>query len=259
MTDRYSFVRINVLGVGFEDATMTQAVTRAHELIQEGSKTYVVTPNPEIVWQCRRNEALRNAVNAAGLVLPDGIGIIIGAKILGTPLRGGRVQGIDFASALLEKLAGAGGSVFLLGAKQGVAAEAGEKLIERFPGLVVAGVLDGYFTDDLPVIESINAANPDLLLVCLGAPKQELWIAHNITSLSVRLCVGLGGALDVFAGKVNRAPAFFRKFGLEWLYRTIREPRRIKRIAVLPLFVFAVCLKRLSGGRKRKMNEERGT
>ena len=244
-------MRINVLGVGFVDATMTQAVTRAYELIQEGSKTYVVTPNPEIVWQCRRNEALLNAVNSAGLVLPDGIGIIIGAKILGTPLRGGRVQGIDFASALMEKLAAAGGSVFLLGAKQGIAAEAGEKLIERFPGLVVAGVADGYFTDDLPVIENINAANPDLLLVCLGAPKQELWIANNIQKLSARLCVGLGGALDVFAGKVNRAPVFYRRFGLEWLYRTIREPWRIKRIAVLPLFVFAVSLKRLSGGRKR--------
>jgi len=244
-------VRINVLGIGFDDVTMTQAVTRAFELIQGGSKAYAVTPNPEIVWQCRRNETLRAAIDGAGLVLPDGIGIIIGAKILGTPLRGGRVPGIDFAAALFEKMATVGGSVFLLGAKPGVAAEAGGKLTERFPGLVIAGVADGYFSEDLQVIESINAVNPDLLLVCLGAPKQEFWMANNNERLSVRLSVGLGGALDVFAGRVPRAPVFFQKTGMEWLHRLIRDPRRIKRMTKLPLFLFTVFWKRISPERKQ--------
>jgi len=229
---------------------MAQAVSRAFEMIQDGSKAYVVTPNPEIVWQCRRNEALRTALNGAGLVLPDGIGIVYGAKILGTPLRGGRLAGIDFSSALLAKLAESGGSVYLLGAKPGVAELAGEKLLDSYPGLVIAGVTDGYFTEDLQVIESINAANPDMLLVCLGAPKQELWMANNIAGLSVDLSVGLGGALDVFAGKVNRAPAFFQKLGLEWLYRIVRYPRRLKRSAALPLFMLAVLWKRITGKRE---------
>ena len=127
------------------------------------------------------------------------------------------------------------------------AEEAGRKLAEKYPGLLIAGTADGFFTDDSPVIERINSAEPDLLLVCLGAPKQELWMAENIGRLRVRLCVGLGGALDVFAGNVKRAPAFFQKLGLEWFYRLLREPRRIKRMIKLPLFVLLVMWKRLRG------------
>ena len=239
-----------MLGVGFDRLSMTQAVDRACELIQAGGKSYVVTPNPEIVWLCRRNEALRDAINSAGLVLPDGIGVIVGAKILGTPLLNGRVPGIDFAAALFEKMAESCGSVFLFGAKPGVAEKAGERLIAKYPGLVIAGVSDGYFTDDSQVVERINAAAPDLLLVCLGAPKQELWMAENSELLNVPLCAGLGGSLDIFAGNVKRAPVFFQKLGLEWLYRLCREPRRIKRSLKLPLFIFAVIWKRISGRRK---------
>jgi len=112
--------------------------------------------------------------------------------------------------------------------------------------LVIAGVADGYFTDDGPVIETINAAAPDLLLVCLGAPKQELWMAENIGRLNTRLCAGLGGSLDVFAGKVKRAPTIFQKLGLEWFYRLICQPSRIKRMIKLPLFVLAAVLKRIT-------------
>ena len=239
--------KIDVLGVDFDDITVEQAVSRACGTIDSGKKAYVVTPNPEIVWMARRDETLRTAVNGAEMVLPDGIGIIIGARILGSPLRGGRVPGIDFATALLKKMAESDRSVFLLGAKPGVAEESGHKLAEEYPGLKIAGTANGYFTNDEQVIEQINAENPDLLLVCLGAPKQELWMAKNIGLLSVGLCAGLGGALDVFAGKIKRAPVFFRKFGLEWLYRIVREPRRIKRSLKLPLFIFAVIWKRLRG------------
>jgi len=238
-------MRIDVLGVGFDGVTVDEAVLRASGIIKSGGKTYIVTPNPEIVWICRRNEALRDAINGAGFVLPDGIGIVMGARILGTPLLGGRVPGIDFAAALFYEIAKFGGSIFLLGSKPGVAEEAGQRLIEKYPGLVVAGVADGYFTDSEPIIEQINATNPDLLLVCLGAPKQELWMAENINRLNTRICAGLGGSLDVFAGRVKRAPVFFQKFGLEWFYRLVREPRRIKRMIKLPLFILAVMLKRI--------------
>jgi N-acetylglucosaminyldiphosphoundecaprenol N-acetyl-beta-D-mannosaminyltransferase len=240
-------MRVTVLGVQFDDTTVEQAASRSIELMQSGGKAYVVTPNPEIVWLCRRNEALRAAINSAALVLPDGIGVILGARILGSPLRGGRVPGIEFAAALLEKMAESGGSVFLLGAKPGIAEEAGLRLAEKHKGLVIAGTADGYFSDDGPVVDRINAVCPDLVLVCLGSPRQELWMSENFGRLNTSLCAGLGGSLDVFAGKAKRAPAFFRKLGLEWFYRLLREPRRIKRMIKLPLFVLAVAYKRIRG------------
>lgn len=241
--------KVDVLGIGFDSVTVDLAAARAYDMISGGEKAYVVTPNPEIVWTSRRNSPLRAALNGAALVLPDGIGVIYGARILGTPLQSGRVPGIEFVSSLFEKMSEHGGTVFLLGAKPGVAETAGICLSEKHPGLVVAGTADGYFTDSGQVIGQINTVRPDLLLVCLGAPKQELWMAENVSRLNVGLCAGLGGVLDVFAGKVKRAPVFFRKLGLEWLYRIVREPRRLKRSMRLPLFLFAVIWKRIARGR----------
>jgi len=240
-------MRTDVLGVGFDDETIEQAVSHTYGIMHSGEKAYLVTPNPEIVWMARRSEPLRSALGGAELVLPDGIGIVIGARILGTPLHCGRVAGIDFISGLFEKMAQTGGTVYLLGAKPGVAAAAAENLAAKYAGLNISGTADGYFTNDEPVIERINAVCPDLLLVCLGAPKQELWMAKNRARLNAGLCAGLGGVLDVFAGTVKRAPAFFQRFGIEWLYRLIQEPRRIKRMAKLPLFIFVVMWKRIRG------------
>ena len=241
--------RVDILGVGFDDISSAQAVGKACEIIDGGGKAYIVTPNPEVVWMARRDEALRGVLNNAGLVLADGTGIVLAARIFGTPLRE-RIPGIDFATSLLMKLSRSSGSVFLFGAKPGVAEEAGRKLVEAYPGLVISGTADGYFTDDEPIIEYINNVSPDLLLVCLGAPKQELWMAANHERLNVRLSAGLGGSLDIFAGAVKRAPTFFRKLGLEWFYRLVREPRRIKRMIKLPLFVFVVIIGRLRGKKK---------
>jgi len=242
-------MRTDILGVGFDSISTGDAVLRASEMMRGDGKAYIVTPNPEIVWLCRRNESLRDAVNGAGLVLPDGIGIVMAARILGTPLPGGRVTGIDFSSGLFRVMAGTGGSVFLLGSKPGVAEEAGRRLAAAYPGLIIAGALDGYFTEDEPVIARINSIKPDLLLVCLGFPKQEFWMAENLGRLDVSLCAGLGGSIDVFAGSVKRAPAFFRKCGLEWFYRLILQPWRIKRMIKLPLFLLLVIWKRLSRSR----------
>lgn len=240
--------RTEILGVGFDSLTMEEAVKRAHALLAERRAAYVVTPNPEIVMLCRENPAAMTAVARADLVLPDGIGVVYGAKILGTPLKA-KLPGIDFAAALMAQLAQAGGSVFLFGAKPGVAETAGERLLAQFPGLVLAGTNDGYFQDDAPVIEKINAARPDLLLVCLGAPKQELWMYRNASRLQVGLMAGLGGSLDVFAGTVRRAPRVFQRLGLEWLYRLCKEPKRIGRMLKLPKFLFAAIGQRLRGKR----------
>ena len=239
-------MRTDVYGVGFDNVTLTEALDFATGKISAGDQGYIVTPNPEIVWMCKSDAALKSAVAGASLVLADGVGVIIGAKILGRPLKA-KIPGIDFAEALIERLAAQGKSVYLFGAKPGVAEEAGARLCAKYPGLVLAGCSDGYFEDAAPVIEKINAAKPDLLLVCLGAPKQECWMAEKLPQMNAGLAIGLGGALDVFAGVVSRAPKAFRALQLEWLYRLIRDPRRIKRMIKLPLFIFAVIWCRIRG------------
>ena len=231
-------MRIDIMGVEFDSLTLNEAVDRAQSLMAERRAAYVVTPNPEIVMACWQDADAQQAVQGADLVLPDGIGVIYGAKILGTPLKS-KVPGIDFASALVARLAQEHGRVYLFGAKPGVAKMAGENLEKQFPGLIVCGVHDGYFKEDDPIIDEINALEPDLLFVCLGAPKQEIWMQRNASRLRVGLMAGLGGSLDVFAGTAKRAPVFFQKLGLEWFYRLVREPWRFRRMMKLPKFLFA--------------------
>ena len=232
-------MRVDVLGVGFDSVTMGEAVDRAMEFLREGGAHYVVTPNPEIVEVCRENPAAREAVNGADLVLADGIGVIKGAAMLGTPLKA-RVPGIEFAAHLMERMAGEGLSLFLLGAKPGVAEEAARRLTAQYPGLRIAGTHDGYFHEDGPVLEAIRESGADVVFVCLGAPKQELWMENNGAATGAHLLCGLGGSLDVFAGNVERAPRFFREHGLEWFYRLCKDPRRIGRMMKLPLFLVHV-------------------
>ena len=238
-------MRIDVLGVGFDNLTMTEAVSRGAALLEEPGCHYVVTPNPEIVEVCRENPAAMQAVNGADLVLPDGIGVVKGAAMLGTPLKE-KTPGIEFAAGLMGKMAERGRSLYLLGAKPGVADAAAEKMRARFPGLVIAGTNDGYFQDDDPVVEKINAAQPDLLLVCLGAPKQELFMAKYGEATGCHLLMGLGGSMDIFAGVAQRAPEFYCKHNLEWFYRLIKNPSRFGRMMKLPLFLVHV------SGEKRK-------
>ena len=239
--------RIDVLGVSFDNLTMDEAVEKALELVSRREAAYVCTPNPEIVMAARENAALRAALDGADMVLADGVGVTKAASMLGTPLKS-RVPGIDFASNVISRLAQRGGSVYLLGAKPLVAEAAAEKLTQTYPGIVIAGTNDGYFTDDAPVIEKINAARPDFLMVCLGSPKQELWMSANAGRLSCGLMAGLGGSLDVLAGNVQRAPETWRRLGLEWLYRVIKEPKRLGRVMKLPAFV----LEAAAEGRRRR-------
>ena len=231
--------RINVLGVDFDNVTMGEAVDAAWTLLEARKGAYIVTPNPEIVMSCRKDPAVAAAVAGAALSIPDGIGIIYGAKILKTPLKE-KVPGCDFTLALLEKMAAAGKSVYILGGKPGVAEKAAENLREKLPGLRIAGTHDGYFKDDAPVVEAINAAEPDLLLVCLGAPKQELWMRKNAETLRVGLMIGAGGSVDIYAGTAQRAPEAWCNAGLEWLYRLLKEPKRLGRQMELPKFMLKV-------------------
>ena len=172
-------------------------------------------------------------------MLADGIGVIYGAKILGTPLRG-RVTGIAFAQKLMERMAQGGETLFLLGAKPGYAQQAAENLQRQYPGLRIVGTNDGYFKEDGPIVEKIRASGAQVVFVCLGAPKQEFWMAKNGAATGAGLLVGLGGCLDIFSGNVKRAPVLFQKLGLEWFYRLCKEPSRIGRMMKLPLFLVHV-------------------
>ena len=229
-------LRIDVLGVEFDNLTLAEAVDRAQALAGGEGFHYVVTPNPEIVMTAQKDPAFQKVLSGADLVLPDGIGVIKAAAILGRPLKE-RVPGIDVAAALMGRMAGSGTRLFLLGAKPGVAESAAEKLRAAYPGLQICGTHDGYFQDDAPVVEAIRAARAEVVFVCLGAPKQEFWMARNGPETGAKLMLGLGGVLDVFAGAVERAPERWQRMGLEWLYRLIREPSRIGRMARLPLFL----------------------
>ncbi|MGN1003238.1 MAG: WecB/TagA/CpsF family glycosyltransferase [Oscillospiraceae bacterium] len=229
-------MRTDILGVGFDDLTITQAVEKAAAMMVEGGFHYAVTPNAEFVQRAEKDGKFRSALNGADLVLPDGIGVVYAAKILGRPLQG-RVPGCDFAAALCDRMAEDNRKLFLLGAKPGVAEQAARNLEAAHPGLTVCGTHDGYFQEDGPVVEAIRAAGADAVFVCLGAPKQEYWMIEQGPQTGAAFLIGLGGSLDVFAGTVKRAPEAWQKLGLEWLYRLVKQPSRIGRMAKLPLFL----------------------
>jgi N-acetylglucosaminyldiphosphoundecaprenol N-acetyl-beta-D-mannosaminyltransferase len=246
-------LRADILGVTFDCLSRDGAAEAAMAIVAsrrdgggDAPAPYIVTPNPEIVWNARTSPALRAAIASASLTLPDGVGIALAAKILGKPISE-RAPGIDVAERVFARLADTGGGVYLLGAKPGVAERAGERLAEKYPGLVISGWRHGYFDggDEDAVPAGIAAAAPDLLLVCLGSPRQELWAYDNRSRHGARLAMCLGGALDVFAGDIKRAPRVMRRLGLEWLYRLIREPRRVFRMAALPKFMLAAIRERV--------------
>ena len=239
-------MKTDVMGIRFDNVTMEEALEIARGLLAEEGASRVVTPNAEIAYEAMNSPELCGLLNAAELVLPDGAGVVLASKILKNPLKQ-KVAGVDFADRLLGELAATGRSVYLLGSKPGVAELAAEKMVQKHPGLTVAGLRDGYFKDEAPVIEAINAVRPDVLFVCLGAPKQERFMEAHRDELQVRLMAGLGGSLDSFAGTVKRAPKWMIRCSLEWLYRLIKEPKRFRRMLRLPKFLWAVVCRRISG------------
>ena len=233
-----------VLGIRFDDLTRQEAARAGAALLEEDKFHYVVTPNPEFILAAEKDSEFRRVLNDADLVLADGVGVVYSAKIQGTPLKG-RVPGIEFAADMLSELDRRGGRLYLLGAKPGVAEEAGRRILDQHPGITLCGVQDGYFKDEEAALLKVAAARPDLLFVCLGAPKQEKWMARWGKHTGARMAIGLGGALDVFAGQVERAPESWQRLGLEWAYRLKKEPQRAGRMAKLPLVLVKAAGKRL--------------
>lgn len=234
--------RVNILGARVFKVTMNDASDIAMGLLESEGKKVIYTPNSEIILYASRDDEFMERLNSADLLIPDGIGVVYGAKILRRPLPE-RVAGFDLLKNIFPRMAEKGMSVYLLGAKPGIAEKAGEKLKEAYPGLKIAGWHDGYFKDDKEVIDDINSKKPDLLLVCLGFPKQENRIYLNRDKLDVKAMIGAGGCLDVFSGETERAPEFYCNHGIEWLYRLKKEPWRFMRMTALPVFALKVMFK----------------
>jgi len=247
--------KIGVRGVLFDNVTFDEAAAAVCDYLDrpaaERGSLAVYTPGSELVQMCVENPELLPLINSAGLVIPDGAGVVMASRILGTPLKQ-KVAGIDLAYNAVEHMGAAGKRLFLLGARPGVAQLAGERMAARYPGLVICGARDGYFEKSGPksdaVVAEINAASPDAVFVCFNQPAQERWIRDNLPALPPALYMALGGVIDNMAGTGNkRAPKVFIKLNLEWFYRLMKEPRRIKRMMKLPKFIFGTVWARLFG------------
>lgn len=207
--------------------------------------TKIYTPNPEIVMKAERDQEYREVLNRGGLVVPDGIGVVLASRFRFGKIKR-RITGIDLLEHLISVSADSGKSVYLLGSKPGVAETAGVRMVEKYPNLIIAGTHHGYFNqeEEQRLVNQIAATNPDLLIVALGAPKQEFFIDRYAERIGVRVAIGVGGALDVWSGNVMRAPKLMSGIGLEWLYRAIKQPSRIPRLAIIPKFVFKAAFTR---------------
>ena len=231
-------MKTEILGLQFDNVTMEEALAIGESFLQGEKAAVVVTPNAEIGYDAAKDADFCALLNRADLMLPDGAGVVLAAKLRKTPLKE-KVAGIDFARNMLSVFAERGTKLYLLGSKPGVAEQAAEKMKELAPGLVICGTSDGYFKDEGTVIDKLNAAGAEAVFVCLGAPKQEKFMLDHRDELpTVRLMAGLGGSLDGFAGNVKRAPDWMIKSNLEWFYRLCREPRRIGRMVRLPKYVW---------------------
>jgi len=266
---------VEILGVRFHDLTRAEAAKAIASLAQSGQRAYVVKPYSEFMPRAVRDAAIRDLLNAAGLCLPDGIGILWAAHYLSLP--GGRLRalwqlplslaslalnpsairrplkenmaGVDLTWEMLAALDASGASVFLLGGTEAELRLTRERIEARFPSLRVAGAHSGHFdvrgAVNETVIAEINAAAPQALLVAMGFPLQECWIAANLPRLNVKVAVAEGGSFSFISGATRRAPTWMRRAGLEWLFRLLRQPSRVRRQLALPLFVWLVVRERL--------------
>lgn len=232
---------VKILSFGVDTFTFDEAVDYA-----VSNPGQIVTINPEMISTAQKNQDFATILSKAELVVPDGVGVEAGLRILGHKVR--RIPGVELGKTLIERFAKDGKSIAMIGAKPEVVQAAAENLKSEIPNLNIVYVHDGYFNDDKEVIPHLLEASPALLLVALGSPKQEFFINSLKEKLPKTTMIGLGGSFDVWAGHVERAPKIYQNLGLEWLYRTIKEPKRFKRIfPTLPLFVLRVCKERVLG------------
>jgi len=230
--------KIEIVGIKIDNVNMDEAAALMEGFLETDGCSTVFTPNSEILLEAVKDREFESILNSGRLVVPDGIGVVIASRFYGTPVKE-RVAGFDLMMRLMGIADSRGRSIYLLGGRGDVAEEAAIKLTEGYGRLNIAGTRHGYFGDDEEenIINEINNSKADILLAALGAPKQEKFIYKHRDRLKVKIAMGVGGSLDVLSGKVKRAPEFYQKAGLEWLYRLVREPRRIIRVMRIPKFI----------------------
>lgn len=253
--------KISIMGVRINNTTMEEVLKAVENKTENKEKYIIYTPNTEIIMMCQEDKEFMDFMNESDINIPDGIGLIYASKIKNCPLRE-KVAGFDLSVKMLDIAERNKLNLYAVGGKPGVAESAMKSIHEKFPNINIVGCHHGYFKgahlgrggddEELQVIEEINAAEPDILFVGFGAKKQEQWIQYNKEKLNAKVIIGNGGTIDILAGNLKRAPEVFIKLGLEWLYRLVKEPTRIRRQIVLPVFM----LKVIFGGRDivRKIN-----
>jgi N-acetylglucosaminyldiphosphoundecaprenol N-acetyl-beta-D-mannosaminyltransferase len=233
---------VDILGIHFNVLNVNEALDTLEAFLDEPKNHIIVTPNPEGVMQARRNPDFAKALKNADLRLADGTGIVLASRYIKHPLPE-RVRGVDTTMALFKRLSDKGRpfTAYFFGAKAGVAEAAKESMEKQFPALTVVGLHHGFFSaeDEENIIGEINALKPDILLVCTGMPRAEIWADRN-RDINARLTLCVGGTLDIMGGNIKLAPSFFRRLGLEWFYRLCRQPNRAVRMLDIPRFVLAV-------------------
>ncbi len=232
---------IRMYGLPIDVVTLESAFERFKQLLDRSVFSFICTPNTEIVMVARKDEELKEILKSSDMNIPDGIGLVIASKIHKLGLIE-RVTGVDMMEKMLEFCNYSRKSIYILGGKPGVAEMAVHNIKEKYSNIKVEGYKHGYFNGDeeKEIIKNINKISPDILFVALGAPRQEKWIYNHRKDLNVKIAMGVGGGVDIWAGTAKRAPQVFRILGLEWFYRLLKEPWRFKRMLILPKFMIQV-------------------
>ncbi|HID06369.1 MAG TPA: glycosyltransferase, partial [Armatimonadetes bacterium] len=232
---------VYMLGVPVCTLNMERVLQRIEEFIAERQPRIIVTADTSALIRAQEDTEFRDIIRNADIVTPDGIGVVLAARLLGFPLTQ-RVSGVDLMRRLCELAGQRGYRIFLLGARPGVVERAAMRLRQLYPTLTIVGMHHGYFdaSQELHIIKCIRDAHPDILFVAMGIPKQEKWIAKHLNELNVPVSIGVGGSFDVYAGVAKRAPRWVQRLCLEWLYRALREPHRVKRLIAIPKLLILV-------------------
>ncbi len=240
---------VKILGVRIDRVDMDEAFNKFLALLNRERTAVIYTPNTEMVMMAENDPEFKDVLNSADLIIPDGIGLVYASRIHHLGLTD-RVPGIELMDRILKYCHATRRSIYLFGGKPGTADLAGQKILEKYPNIIIKGIENGYFgpEDENRIIDNINEAKPDVLFVALGAPKQEKWIAKHRRTLNAHVSMGVGGSLDVYAGNVKRAPIIFQKLGIEWMHRLLKEPTRIGRMMALPKFMIKVITTRNISG-----------
>lgn len=230
---------VKLLGFNIDTFDFEAAVEYAKSFLESKKGAQVVTINPEMIEFALKNPDFADILKNADIVIPDGVGVQIGLKIKG--IKAQRIAGIEYSYRLMQECAKSGFPIALVGAKPEILSKACEKLKEKIENLNIVYTMDGYCQDREKVLSELAQSAPRFVLVALGSPRQEEFIKEAKKLLPEALMIGVGGSFDVWSGEIKRAPVIYQKLGIEWVYRTAKEPWRLKRIfPTLPLFLFRV-------------------